>query len=287
VSDSASASGHPGYPPDSIEVDHNNIYSNNLDSYRADRPFLNTVGLPIGVGIVWPGVNLSTVHHNHIFDNWRRGTMLFAVPEGLTRGDPEDESTAGECPHNPVVKTSCQDKYHHNVMGKAPAGFKPSVAVGKFGNPSSLDGGVTNGVDFWWDEFPGNEGNCWPNNVGPDGTRDSLNTDPPLSPTPDVNTMATLPEVCDPSSPTYALGIRAVPNALKEAELAACAAMYDPQDPNNPGCPWFTPPEEPGTAAAVRAERQAKASGRRFERSAEAEAIRQKFKAATEAAGSR
>ena len=77
----ASASGHPGYPPDSNVIDNNNIYSNNLDCY-SDPPFVNTIGLPIGVGIVWPGVNLSNVHDNHIFDNWRRGTMLVSIPSG-------------------------------------------------------------------------------------------------------------------------------------------------------------------------------------------------------------
>ncbi len=147
VTDAISASGHPGFPPDSVVIDHNNIYSNNLDSYN-HPPFVNTVGLPIGVGIMWPGVNSSTVHHNHIFDNWRRGTMLNAIPEGFTRGEPEDvspsacekppDSPAGN-PTGLTAHTSCENTYHHNVMGRAPRGFTPSLAVGKFGNPNSLD----------------------------------------------------------------------------------------------------------------------------------------------------
>ena len=37
-SDTLSAAGHPGFPADSSEIDHNLIYSNNLDLYRDDAP---------------------------------------------------------------------------------------------------------------------------------------------------------------------------------------------------------------------------------------------------------
>ena len=277
VSDSASASGHPGYPPDSIEIDHNNIYSNNLQTYVEDPPFVNTVGLPIGVGIVWPGVNSSQVHDNYIFDNWRRGTMLFAVPEGLTRGDPEDPSPSA-C-GNDAVQTSCGDQYYANFMGQAPPGFEPSVAVGKFGNPSSVDDpGVRNGVDFWWDEFAGNTGNCWHDNVGPDGTRDSLTSDPPLSPSEHSNVPRFLPEVCDPAAPDYDAGT-GMGNPVKEAVLASCAAMYEPGDnaENHPGCDWFTAPAEPGSAAARRDRREFDRVARRFRHTDEFDRLRRHF----------
>ena len=286
VSDSASASGHPGYPPDSIVIDHNNIYSNNLDSYSNDPPFVNTVGLPMGVGNVWPGVNSSTVHDNHIFDNWRRGTMLFAVPEGLTRGQPVDPSPSA-CA-NPAVMTSCSDEYRDNVMGKPPPGFKPSVAVGKFGNPSSLDGDTPNGVDFWWDEFAGNTGNCWHDNVGPDGTRGSLTTDPPLSPTPGANVPGFLPEVCDPAAPTYAAGT-GQGDPVKEAMLFNCAAMYSDGDTpaDHPGCDWFVPPPKPGTAAARQDQRHFDRVARRFKQTADYERLRERFDELTTSARSR
>ena len=35
---------------------------------------------------------------------------------------------------------------------------------------------LPNGVDFWWDEFAGNNGNCWVGNTGPDGTPASVTT---------------------------------------------------------------------------------------------------------------
>jgi len=287
VTDAVSASGHPGYPPDSVMVDHNNIYANNLDSYNDGPPFLNTVGLPIGVGIMWPGVNSSTVHHNYIFDNWRRGTMLLAVPEAATRGAPEDVSrSACEKPPgssiNPAARTSCENAYRNNFMGQAPPGFKPSVAVTKFGNPTSLRGKKTNGVDFWWDEFPGNEGNCWTrSNVGPDGTHASITSDPQHNPAVHGrNLPGFLPEECDPGDPTWAAGI-GNGDPVKEAVLANCALFYEPGDTaaEHPGCDWFTPPPEPGTAAAAREERQADRVARRFRRTNEAATLRERLHA--------
>ena len=44
------------------------------------------MAVPIGTGIIYPGMNDARVHHNWIFDNWRDGTMLFAVPDSLTNG---------------------------------------------------------------------------------------------------------------------------------------------------------------------------------------------------------
>jgi hypothetical protein len=286
VTDAISAGGHPGYPPDSVVVDHNNIYSNNLDSFN-NPPFVNTVGLPIGVGIMWPGVNSSTVHHNHIFDNWRRGTMLLAVPEATTRGEPEDVSRSAceKPPHapggNPEVRTSCENRYHHNVMGRAPRGFQPSVAVGKFENPSSLGGGERNGVDFWWDEFPGNEGNCWDQtNVGADGAHASITSDPAHRQVAHgTNAQGFLPEECNPGDPTWRLGVGAG-DVVKEAVLANCALFYEPGNTadDHPGCDWFTRPREPGTQAAAREEREADRVARRFRGTDQAAEIRQRLR---------
>ena len=242
ATDSISAGGHPGYPPDSNVIENNNIYSNNLDSYGENPPFVNTVGLPIGVGVFWPGVNMSTVQNNHIFDNWRRGTMLVSVPSGTERGDIEDPSPAGMCPTmSPAgpfafeYPTSCKNEYTGNVMGTPPEGFKPSPAVGKFGNPSSLDDpGFNNGIDFWWDEAP-TEGNCWHDNIGPGGDRASLNTDPPIGPQAGKNVPGSLPEACDPSDPTYPLGTGGAGYAAKAAMLLICGDAA-------PGCEWFVPP---------------------------------------------
>ena len=279
VTDSISASGHPGYPPDSNEIDHNNIYSNNLDSYRENSPFVNTVGLPIGVGTFYPGVNKSSIHDNHIFDNWRRGTMLVSVPSGTERGTPEDPSSAGTCPNlNPSgpfgfeYPTSCQNEYFHNVMGRAPKGFKPSPAVNKFANPSSLnDPGVRNGVDFWWDEAP-TEGNCWHDNYGPGGGRDSLTASPPIGPQPHKNVVGFLPEACSPSDPTYSMGNGGPGYAAKAVMLVLCGEA-------DPSCEWFVPPAEPGSAAAARQKLEAKAMDERLKKSDLGRKLNRRFRA--------
>jgi hypothetical protein len=281
VTDSISASGHPGYPPDSNEIDHNVIYSNNLNSYRKNAPFINTVGLPIGVGTFYPGVNMSNIHDNYIFDNWRRGTMLVSIPAGTERGTPEDPSEQGSCPKmNPSgpggfeYPTSCKNHYYGNVMGRAPKGFKPSPAVNKFHNPSSLDDpGVRNGVDFWWDEAP-TEGNCWHNNVGPDGTRGSLTADPPIGPKPGKNVPGFLPEACNRSDPTYPLGEGGPGYAAKASMLVLCSQA-------SPECEWFHPPAEPGTAAAKRQKQAAEARDRELAQSDLGRKLNHQFRAIT------
>ena len=52
-SDTLSSAGHPGFPADSSEIDHNYIYSNNLDLYRDDAPVDALVGVPIGTGVIY------------------------------------------------------------------------------------------------------------------------------------------------------------------------------------------------------------------------------------------
>jgi hypothetical protein len=162
----------------------------------------------------------------------------------------------------------------------APPGFRPSPAVTKFGNPSSLGGRKINGVDFWWDEFPGNEGNCWPpSNVGPNGTHQSITSDPRHNPTTHgTNVPRFLPEECDPGDPTWRLG-RGTGDPAKEAVLANCALFYEPGNDagDHPGCDWFTTPPEPGTAAAAREQREADQAERRFRRSEEADRLRQRL----------
>ncbi len=85
--DTISAGGHPGFPADSVQIDHNLIYSNNLNLYTEDPPVEPVVGVPVGVGILWPGHNDGRVFDNWIFDNWRRGTMLLSIPDAIVDAD--------------------------------------------------------------------------------------------------------------------------------------------------------------------------------------------------------
>ena len=131
ATDSFFAGGHPGYPQDGAVFENNNIYSNNFNSYVKGSDVIPRVPIPVGTGILIAGGNANEVKGNRIWDNWRRGTMLMAVPDAAS-------GNAGN------GSTSNRNRFHDNFMGIAPSGAK-----------------MPNGVDFWWDNFPGNTGNCW------------------------------------------------------------------------------------------------------------------------------
>ena len=175
--DTISAGGHPGYPADSVQVDHNYIYSNNLDLFGPNPQVDPVVGiLPSGVGIFWAGHNNGRVHDNWIWDNWRAGAWLLSIPDFLVT--PEgDINPGGSCKKDPraepLLSTSCGNRYYDNQLGRVPRGFRPFQALYGFGNNVGPTRGVSkNGVDFWWDEggLGTVTGNCWFNNVGSDGT---------------------------------------------------------------------------------------------------------------------
>ena len=95
-----------------------------------------------------------------------------------------------------------------------------------------------NGTDFWWDQFAGNEGNCWYDNVGPDGTRSSLTADPPINPVAGPSAPQFLPEDCGTSLGTS--------DPEGDSELLNCFAAFDENTPDSGvPCPWFTTPAEP------------------------------------------
>ena len=260
--DTISAAGHPGFPADSVEVDHNNIYSNNLNLYATDNPTIEPIVgvLPVGVGIFWAGHNDGNVHHNNIFDNWRYGAQLLAVPDAVVNAvdelRPEGDVDPGiSCATAPQVTTSCGNRFHHNNMGIPPRGFEPSPAVDDFGNHSAVGLRLPNGVDFWWDEFLGNNGNCWYENTGTDGTGRSVTGPGPGTP-PDL--LPGLP-LCET---LIGLG-----DVAKELNLTNCFLAREGGEENPATCDWFVMPSRPSSAGnrsdraeATRAE-QAAASG--------------------------
>jgi hypothetical protein len=103
---------------------------------------------------------------------------------------------------------SHRNRQHDNVMGRAPNGDR-----------------VPNGVDFWWDDAPQQEDNCWFDNG-------EVTSSPPAP---------ILPSSCENTSvgATY---------PVQSAELLGCAGAIasDRYDPN--ACPWFrTPPKPSGS----------------------------------------
>jgi hypothetical protein len=271
ASDTLSAAGHPGFPADSSHIHDNLIYANNFDIFAEDSPIEPLVGVPIGTGILYAGMNDARVHDNWIFDNWRNGTFLLAVPDALTNGGgAEGDIYPGvSCPGAPGngISTSCNNQYYDNHMGQAPEGFEFPKALDQFGVPHSkiatrANGptSVPNGNDFWWDEFSGNPGNCWFDNTGADGTPGSITGPGSPSSPPDV-----LPSNCETS---VGQG-----DGARTGYLIECS--NGPDDDTGPmDCDWWQPPPKPGSAAAKRKLHRTAAATARWAQSPEAAEVR-------------
>jgi hypothetical protein len=186
TTDVFTAAGHPGFPQDSDLVENNNFYSNNFNVYDQSSDVPPSVPFPVGTGLWIAGGNHNTIRNNHFWDNWRRGTMIFAVPDATVCAPPEHQ--AGCDPGK--VSTSFNNETYGNVMGRDPSGRRDP-----------------NGTDFWWDNFAGNTGNCWHDNTGKDGTGASITSDP-----------GSLPSDCKASTGTGGL--------TQENELGNCLVSF-------------------------------------------------------------
>ncbi|MDQ3934849.1 MAG: right-handed parallel beta-helix repeat-containing protein [Actinomycetota bacterium] len=214
--DIATSPGHPGHPGDTMLVEHNNIYSNNFNPYEPGSDVEAAFPFPVGTGLWIAGGNHHTIRNNNIYDNHRRGTMIFAIPDVLICGEQTNNHEQKGCEQD-KVNTSFFNANASNVMGRAPDGTsKP------------------NGTDFWWDEFAGNQGNCWYLNDGPQ----RLVYNPPPR----------LPSCNDGKNPEQSMGDGDEPN---EAELFSCLAAFETRnfEQETTTCPWlFTPPKPKATA---------------------------------------
>ena len=209
--DVVTAAGHPGFPSDSMLVEDNRFYSNNFNTYDDKSDVDPAFPFPVGTGSWIAGGNWHQVRNNRYWNNWRRGTMIFAVPDALVCGPDSNNNAQKGCePHQ--TSTSNYNRTYDNIMGKAPNG--------KY---------VPNGVDFWWDEFGGNRGNCWfrNNRAGRFPT-----SDPP-----------SLPSCADGKDPALSVGKG---NAKNEGELVGCAAAFETRNFEQPNpCVWLSSPSKP------------------------------------------
>jgi hypothetical protein len=213
------AAGHPGFPQDSDLIEDNNFYSNNFNPSVAGSDVAPSVPVPVGTGLWIAGGNDNVFRNNPVYDNWRRGTMLFAVPDQLVCGPAgiNPEQLPGCNPEKVPPSTSYRNEFYGNVMGLSPSG---AVLTNGNGDATEMR------TDFWWDQYAGNTGNCWHNNTGPDGTAASV-TSTPVSPL--------LPSACDETS----IGTG---GPAQEQELVNCFADIE----QHTGlCPWFTTPSKP------------------------------------------
>jgi hypothetical protein len=193
----------------------NRIYSNNFNSYAADSDVKPSFPFPVGTGAWIAGGNHHTVRGNYIWDNWRRGTMLFSVPDSLICGPAADGNEQAGC-DSKKISTSHYNSYYDNHMGVSPDGTA-----------------APNGVDFWWDDFTGSRGNCWYRNSGPK----------PITTSP-----ASLPNCDDGKDPALSLGKG---NPANEGELVSCVAAFETRDfDESSPCPWLHPPTKPQRSRA-------------------------------------
>jgi hypothetical protein len=221
TTDVFTAAGHPGFPQDSDLVENNEFYDNNFNPFAPNSDVVPTIPVPVGTGAWIAGGNNNTFRNNRFWNNWKRGIMLFTVPDAFVCGDNElagGNHQAG-CKEDGTISTSFDNKFHGNIMGRDPAGKQDP-----------------NGVDFWWDQFPNQQyhrpptttGNCWFDNKGRDGTPASIKSEPPGP---------ALPSNCNASLGTS--------NPDNEAELLNCFAKFDEDTPDAGPCDWFTTPSEP------------------------------------------
>ena len=219
TTDVFTAAGHPGFPQDSDLIENNKFYSNNFNPYLPGSDVVPTIPVPVGTGLWIAGGNDNVVRNNRFYDNWRRGVMLFAVPDQLVCGPTGINPTqlAGCNPTAVPPSTSYRNQFYGNVMGRAPNGAVLPNGTGDI---------ATGRTDFWWDQYAGNTGNCWHDNIGKDSTAASLTSTPPAP---------LLPSACDSSS----VGTG---GPAQEQELISCFLYIESkQGP----CPWFTTPSKP------------------------------------------
>jgi hypothetical protein len=162
TTDVFTASGHPGYPQDSDLLEKNEFYSNNFNPYDGTSDVRPTVPMPVGTGMWIAGGNNNIVRNNWFYDNWRRGSMLFSVPNVLVDGCGEP-SVPGcvPVPADGKQDTSHRNRFYGNKMGVTPKGKRRP-----------------NGDDFWWDNGPGSSNNCWYKNTGKNGDAASITSTP-------------------------------------------------------------------------------------------------------------
>lgn len=222
TTDVFTAAGHPGFPQEGNIVQHNNFYDNNFNPFAEGSDVVPFIPAPVGTGLWLAGGNENIVRNNQFWDNWRRGMMLFAVPDATVCG--------------PILSDGTP------VPGCNPLGISTSYGNRIYGNRMGVDANgkaKPNGLDFWWDAFPTNTGNCWWDNTGPRGAKAT-------------SSPGNLPSCNDGAKPNKSVGLG---NVLNEAELIACLAGFQLSYPEGEDtiCNWALTPAKPGTAAARKA----------------------------------
>ncbi|MGH2968354.1 MAG: right-handed parallel beta-helix repeat-containing protein [Solirubrobacteraceae bacterium] len=204
------ASGHPGMPQDCAKWEHNQIYSNNEDYFNDERDAYcrDTPIEKRDPTIVCPTFQVPVGTGIGIFGgngDIARGNHIYDNWRDGVKLLYVPAALRGE--PGKGVDTSFDNTIAGNRMGVRPDGTPDA-----------------NGNDFWWDEQ--GRGNCWAGNAGPGGRE------------PTSNVVLGLPGC--PGSQVFTPG-----NPAKSASQASCATWDPYENPDPPGCDWFTRPAEP------------------------------------------
>jgi hypothetical protein len=108
-----------------------------------------------------------------------------------------------------------------------------------------------NGTDFWWDDYPGNTGNCWWGNVAAPGH--TVTTSPIL-----------LPDCAGGTNPSSSIGT----GSANEVELTGCLVgltVGSYPNGNSTVCDWTKTPAKPSGSSASAADGSAIARARQTE----------------------
>ncbi len=123
--DVVTGAGHPGFPGDSMLIENNRFYSNNFNIYADDSTVKPAFPFPVGTGMWIAGGNRHQVRNNYFYDNWRRGTMLYSVPDQLICGEAADgNQQAGLQPERPehvVLQLAVRQRHGHEPRGQGRA----------------------------------------------------------------------------------------------------------------------------------------------------------------------
>jgi hypothetical protein len=264
VTDVFTASGHPGFPQDSDLIEDNEFYSNNFNLYVEDEngnlnvcdsangenpgphgpnqgctDVIPRIPAPVGTAMFLPGVNNNTIRNNHMWNNWRRGTMLFAVPDSFVCGNVNPIAGGNQqygCDET-EFNTSHRNEQRNNVMGRSPNHASDPTWDDYQGGSNTPDAEDPNGLDFWWDQggTPGaaNYKNCWVDNTGAEGDEAS------------VSSLPAAPLLPGESGSVQSCATSAGAGSTfgQFGELIDCLGKFEFDTPG--ACTWFATPTEP------------------------------------------
>src|SRR5205814_10671736 len=105
-------------------IDNDNFHSSYVNAYVEGSDVVPSVPVPVGTGLWIAGGNDNVIRNNRFYDNWRRGTMVFAVPDQVACGPAGIDPTllAGCNPTAVPPSTSYRNQYYGNAMERSPAG---------------------------------------------------------------------------------------------------------------------------------------------------------------------